>query len=250
MLSSNKVKFIKSLQQKKFRDEHKLFVAETPKIVQDLLESDLNIREIFSTADWLATFSEAAENIVINEVTAAELQRISGLVTSNQVLALVEIPENRIDISALFNDLSLVLDDIRDPGNLGTIIRIADWFGIKNVICSKTSVEAYNPKVVQSTMGSIARVNIYYEDMAGICKHKPADFPVYGTFLEGDNIFTTKLQHRGFIVIGNEANGIGEDMQTCITHKLTIPSFSANKKSAESLNAAIATAIVCAEFRK
>ncbi len=249
MLSAGTIKYIKLLHLKKHRDEHRLFIAETPKIVELLLSSNFLIKEIFSMETWLQSAKNITPSIKTTVISSAELQRISTLKTPNQVLALVAMPDLTIENEAIFEGLSIVLDNVQDPGNLGTIIRIADWFGIDRIICSKTSADVFNPKVIQSTMGSIAGVSIFYEDIVTICKNKPANFPIYGTFLKGENIYTTKLRPAGFIIIGNEAHGISKEVAQHVTHQLTIPSFSA-QPSAESLNAAIATAIVCSEFTK
>jgi len=181
------------------------------------------------------------------------LKKISSLTTPNEVLAICAIPENKLNVSELKNKLTLVLDDIRDPGNLGTIIRIADWFGIENIICSLETVDIYNPKVVQATMGSIARVNVFYEDLKTIFLEALTknNFPIYGTVLNGENIFEKSLTSNGFIVIGNESNGISIELLPLINEKISIPTFSVNEtNSVESLNAAIATAIVCTEFKR
>jgi TrmH family RNA methyltransferase len=167
------------------------------------------------------------------------------------VLALVEVPQQLNFAKSIFEKLILVLDEIKDPGNLGTIIRIADWFGISDIVCSNHSVDAYNPKVVQATMGSIARVNLRYTNLFEFLKNIPTDFPIYGTLLNGENIYNQTLSKNGIIIIGNESKGISDDILPFITNKLYIPSYAENlNNKAESLNASIATAIVCAEFKK
>ncbi len=250
MLSKNTIKHIHSLKIKKFRDEFYEFIAEGDKLVSELLESNFEIIEIFAVKEWLASH-KIDDNIAITEVTVSELERISNLTTPNMVVALVEIPQSHAIAAADFEKLILVLDEIKDPGNLGTIIRIADWFGISTIVCSENTVDVYNPKVVQATMGSIARVNVQYTDLTVFFKNIPKNLPVYGTLLNGENIYTQPLSKNGIIIIGNESKGISEAFMPAITQKLYIPSFAENPgNKAESLNASVATAIVCAEFMR
>ncbi|NVN93711.1 MAG: RNA methyltransferase [Bacteroidetes bacterium] len=250
MLSKNTIKYITSLKQKKFRDEFRQFVAEGDKLVSELLLSYLKIVEIFAVKEWFSAHNIAG-NIKVTEVTAFELERISGLTTPNLVIALLEIPDNEKFETINFDNLILVLDEIKDPGNLGTIIRIADWFGIKDIICSNHTVDIYNPKVVQATMGSIARVIVHYTELTTFLKEIPKNIPVYGTLLSGENIYTQDLTKNGMIIIGNESKGISGELLPLIKTKLLIPSFPENNESrAESLNASIACAIVCAEFKR
>ncbi len=251
MLSKNQIKFVNSLKQKKYREEHQLFIAEGAKIVPELLNSRIVVKQVFATSDFLRAhpIGKDTERFEIKE---AELDRISTLMTANEALALCEIPKYTLDPEGLKNELTLVLDDIKDPGNLGTIIRIADWFGISNVICSNDTVDVFNPKVVQATMGSIARINVHYTDLVEFFKTNTPTH-VMGALLEGENIYTKQLPSSGCIVIGNESKGISEAVQQCITDKISIPSFSHEQSvggEAESLNAAIATAIICSEFRR
>jgi TrmH family RNA methyltransferase len=259
MLAKNEVKFINSLKLKKNREQEGLFVAEGVKIVNDLLNSGIKLRTIYSSRNFqLSIFNYHIDVIRIKE---NELNRISSLNTPNEVLAVCEIPQYNLDHSKLKNKLSLVLDTIQDPGNLGTIIRVADWFGIENIICSQETVEVYNPKVIQATMGSISRVKVHYAPLPAFIKeqvdseNKP--FPVYGALLDGESLYESKLLKHGFLVIGNESKGISSDLLPFLTHKIRIPSFGvplagldAGISSAESLNAAIATAVICSEFRR
>ncbi len=250
MLSKNKIKHLNSLRQNKFRNEFQQFVAEGDKLVSELLSSNFKIIEIFAVKEWLDRH-KIPDNIAITEVAVSELEKISGLTTPNMVLALIEIPQQQNINTSIFNKLILVLDEIKDPGNLGTIIRIADWFGISNIVCSNHTVDVYNPKVVQATMGSIARVSVQYADISAFLKDVPKDVPIYGTLLNGENIYTQTLSENGVIIIGNESKGISNELIPDIKHKLYIPSFSENPENkAESLNASIATAIVCAEFKR
>jgi TrmH family RNA methyltransferase len=244
MISKNQIKFIRQLEQKKFRHREGLFVAEGTKVVGDLLKAGYIPHSLYATPDWIASHSVAEAT----EVTDDELTRLSFQQHPQQVLALFPIPEPA-DLSPLTSHLSLLLDGVQDPGNLGTIIRIADWFGISNIICSEDTVDAYNPKVVQATMGSIARVNIIYTNLLELLDGLPADFPVYGTLLDGENIYTQELTPHGLIIMGNEGNGISDAVRQRVNRRLLIPDFH-NGDTADSLNVAIATAITCSEFRR
>ena len=244
MISKNQIKFIRQLEQKKFRHREGLFVAEGTKVVGDLLKAGYIPHSLYATSEWIASQSVAEAT----EVTDDELTRLSFQQHPQQVLALFPIPEPA-DLSPLTSHLSLLLDSVQDPGNLGTIIRIADWFGISNIICSEDTVDAYNPKVVQATMGSIARVNIIYTNLLELLDGLPADFPVYGTLLDGENIYTQELTPHGLIIMGNEGNGISDAVRQRVNRRLLIPDFH-NGDTADSLNVAIATAITCSEFRR
>lgn len=253
MVSKNQIKQIQSLKQKKFREETGLFVAEGTKIVSELLHSSIQVETLYATAEFLSGRS-IPDTFPVVEISRAELERISFLTAPNEVLAVCRIPEPRLDSLQLKGKLILMLDDIRDPGNLGTILRIADWFGIEQVICSIETADAFNPKVVQATMGSIARVQVHYLDLDEYLKsNHSSEMPVFGALLDGDNVYSQKLPAEGFLMIGNESHGISIDLQKHITHRLRIPSFGklkSNGGEAESLNAAIATAILCSEFRR
>jgi TrmH family RNA methyltransferase len=246
MLSKNQIKFINALKQKKIREEHHLFIAEGSKIIHELLRSEIKIKQLYTTANFISK-TKAPYSIECIEVKANEMERISALTTASEVLAVCEIPNYELNIDTLKNKLTLVLDDIKDPGNLGTIIRIADWFGISNIICSNDTADIYNPKVVQATMGSISRVKVHYTDLIELFKVQNLKLKVFGALLEGENIYTKKLPSEGFIVIGNESKGISKTLLPYITDEISIPSFSSET---ESLNAAIATAIICSEFRR
>lgn len=246
MLSKNQIKFINALKQKKFREEHHLFIAEGNKIIHELLRSEIKIKQLYTTTNFISE-TNIPLSIECIEVKANEMERISALTTASEVLAVCEMPDHELNIDALKNKLTLVLDGIKDPGNLGTIIRIADWFGISNIICSNDTADIYNPKVVQATMGSISRVKVHYTDLIELFKVQNLKLKVFGALLEGENIYAKKLPSEGFIVIGNESKGISETLLPYITDKISIPSFSSET---ESLNAAIATAIICSEFRR
>ena len=243
MISKNQLKFIRQLEQKKYRRREGLFVAEGTKVVGDLLQR-YRPEAVFATTDW-----QAPAGIIPQLVTDDELRRISFLQHPQQVLALSPLPSVNSLPSSVNSELSLALDGVQDPGNLGTIIRIADWFGISTIICSEDTVDAWNPKVVQATMGSIARVNIIYNNLPEFLDSLPADFPVYGTFLDGENIYTQELTHEGLIIMGNEGNGISDAVRTKVNRRLLIPDFHQGE-TADSLNVAIATAITCSEFRR
>ena len=254
MLSKSQISFINSLKQKKYREEHQLFIAEGAKIVPELLNSAIVVKQVYATSEFLRN-NVIPATVERFEIKENELQRISGLTKANEVLAICETPNYVLENESLKGKLTLVLDDIKDPGNLGTIIRIADWFGIENIVCSSETVDAFNPKVVQSTMGSIARINMHYVDLVEFLSQQITNNQqlVFGALLEGKNIYTEKLSSEGLIVIGNESRGISEEVQKLITDKISIPSFSHYKASsgeAESLNAAIATSIICSEFRR
>ena len=246
MISKNQIKYVRQLEQKKFRRQEGLFVAEGTKVVGDLLAAGFKPTQLFATLDWITGHPEA----VATEVTPEELRRLSFQQHPQQTIALFPIPTpSTIHSSLLTSSLSLALDGIQDPGNLGTIIRIADWFGISTIYCSPDTVDAWNPKVVQATMGSLARVNIVYTELPALLDSLPADFPVYGTLLDGENIYTQQLTSHGLIIMGNEGNGISETVRQRVNRRLLIPDFHQGD-TADSLNVAIATAITCSEFRR
>jgi TrmH family RNA methyltransferase len=255
MLSKSTIRSIRSLKTAKFRETSGLFVAEGTKTVLDLLESSLAIHGVYATQDWLDRFSERLRIVADRCVTITdkEMEAISFLVTPQDVLAVVRIPNTILVPSSLADELVLMLDEIRDPGNLGTIIRTADWFGIRHILCSQGCVDAFNPKVVQSSMGSIARVNVYYLALKDFLDLRDPPLTVYGCLLEGKDIRHAKLEQKGIILLGNESTGISPELLPFIQVRLTIPSFSSNAgtayASAESLNAAQACSIVCFAFR-
>lgn len=241
MISKNQIKLIRSLELKKNRKREGLFVAEGPKVVGDLLQAGYQPRMLFSTTDC----PDAAL------ITEEELYKISFLQHPQETLAVFEIPPTPDLRQQTPNiSLSLALDGVQDPGNMGTIIRIADWFGINTIYCSMETADVYNPKVVQATMGSIAHVQVEYTDLPELLKGLPASCPVYGTLLDGENIYEQGLSPNGIIVMGNEGKGISQEVRKHITKKLLIPDFHIDGLRAESLNVAIATAITCSEFRR
>lgn len=247
LLSKNKIKYLHSLDLKKVRKEEGVFLAEGPKLVDDLLDR-FPCRFLAATSPWFrAHFNISANEIV--EVSQEELARASLLKSPQQVLAVFEQPQYILKPEVVQRSLCLALDDVQDPGNLGTIVRLADWFGIEHIICSTNTVDVYNPKTVQSTMGAIARVKVHYTSLPEFITAL-GDIPVFGTFLDGENIYEKTLTPNGLIVMGNEGNGIGQDLKTLIRHKLYIPNYPQGQETSESLNVAIATAIICAEFRR
>jgi len=260
MLSSGQVKHVSSLRAKKFREKSGRFIAEGEKLVDSLISAHFNIDSIYASPSWVRDNSLLLKNqgIPVFETLPGEMERISNLSTPSPVLAVVVVPETPLfDYDLYFRDfpsgncLCLALDNIRDPGNLGTILRIADWFGITTVFCSEQTVELYNPKVVQATMGSIARVKAIYCDLVKTLSLLSQTIPVYGAFLEGENLFEQDLPPSAVILIGNESHGISPELEPLITRKLVIPSSGPSEPGkAESLNASVATAILCAEFRR
>ncbi|WP_373568302.1 TrmH family RNA methyltransferase [Marinifilum sp. D714] len=253
MLSKNQIKLISSLQKKKYRDSHQLFVAEGNKLVMDLLQTNIKVAYLVHTSDWKNAITTEHLNQIENRIETDEklMKKVSSLKTPSPVLAVFRIPAWDIDENTIKNSLSILLDDVQDPGNLGTIMRIADWFGIKNIFCSQNTVDVYNPKVIQASMGAIARVKVTYTSLVDlISKYHTKDFPVYGTFLEGETIYKCELQSKGFIVMGNEGQGISEEIGQLVSDKLFIPNFPADQETSESLNVSVATAIICSEFRR
>lgn len=240
MLSKNQIKLITSLQQKKQRFAYQLFFAEGIKVIQELLESNYELIHLYTTQNDFQEVSNDKKVII----DPNDLKKITALATANTCLAVFKIPNEKKIIES---GLILALDAIRDPGNLGTILRLCDWFGINQIICSKETVDIYNPKVVQATMGSIARVNVNYIDLEPFIAQ--TNLPIFGTFMDGTNIYKTNLPQEGIIIMGNEANGISPEIEKLIKNRLTIPRFGTLQKT-ESLNVATATAIVLSEFRR
>jgi TrmH family RNA methyltransferase len=245
MVSKSQISLVKSLQQKKFRREHRLFVAEGYKSVTEFIASGYQMHTVYHTPAITAKLHKLSKKVNFQDISAAELQKMSSLTTPQEILAVIHLPEwPQLQQADLKNRFTLVLDGVQDPGNLGTIIRTADWFGIKNIICSEDTVDAYNPKVVQATMGSLARVNLHYTDLALLLAQ--IKLPVLGAMLNGDNIYTANMGAEGMIVMGNEGNGLRPDIEQLITRAITIPRLG----EAESLNVAIATALFCSEISR
>jgi TrmH family RNA methyltransferase len=239
MVSKNQIKLINSLQQKKYRKLHNLFIAEGKKVIQELIDANFCLEHLFVTKTDLFDKKHAATLIL-----DSELKKISALTTANDCLAVFEIKETTFKPTS---GLELALDDIKDPGNMGTIIRLCDWFGISKIICTEETVDMYNPKVVQATMGSLARVQVEYTNLAAYLK--ATDLEIFGTFMDGENIYKKELPSNGILVMGNEANGISSEIENLITQKIAIPRFG-NLQQTESLNVATATAIFLSEFKR
>ena len=240
MVSKNQIKLISSLHQKKQRIAHQLFIAEGIKGIQELLDASFELEHLYTRQNDFETVPNSLKTLV----SEADLKKISALATPNTCLAVFKIPKEKKIVES---GLIVALDTIRDPGNLGTIMRLCDWFGVQQLICSKETVDSYNPKVVQATMGSIARVNVSYVDLNHFLS--TTSLPVFGTFMTGENIYKASLPQEGIIVMGNEANGISSKLEKIIKNRLTIPRFGAIQKT-ESLNVATATAIILNEFRR
>ena len=248
MISKSKIKLIKSLEQKKFRDETGLFVAEGTKLVLDLL-TVFKCTILAATRDWMVE-NKNISALEIIEVDETELNKISNQKSPQGVFAVFEKPLYTWEVDDLSQKLVLALDDVQDPGNLGTILRIADWFGITDVFCSEHSADAYNPKTVQATMGALARVRVHTVNLPAFLQSCSKNMPVYGTFMDGGNIYSNDLSQHGIIVMGNEGNGISPETEKHVTHRLLIPSYPMGDVTSESLNVGVATALVCAEFRR
>lgn len=233
MVSKNQIKFIEKLQQKKYRTQYKMFVVEGKKSIIEFLQSGFEVEQIFVTDDFYGNFSQYNISFISKE----ELKKISSLKNPDDGLAIFKIPDNQ---PITFSGKILALDDIRDPGNLGTIIRLCDWFGIRQLICSPQTVDCYNPKVVQSSMGSLTRVSIYYTDLQEVIEK--SKLPTYATAMQGENLYKADFPNDFILIMGNEANGISEKIFDLATKKITIPRFG-NLQQTESLNVASATAI-------
>jgi TrmH family RNA methyltransferase len=232
LISRNDISLITSLAQKKYRDQHRLFVVEGAKMVEEAQRSSFVIRKLYET------------------LTPVEMKKISYLKTPSGAIALVEQPIYRLDFPTLFHDLVLVLDGVQDPGNLGTIIRTADWFGIRHLVCSPDTADCYNPKTVQATMGAIFRVQVHYISLPAFLHEAAKTVPIYGATLDGDNIYAQKLVQQAVLVLGSEGRGISSEVSETLTSQLHIPSYPPLRSGSESLNVAASAAIACAEFRR
>lgn len=246
MLSKSIEKYVNSLKQKKHRITEGCFVAEGEKLAEELLVSDFRADKIIATTDWIREHERLLRNssATLIEISEAEMKRVSGLMQPSSVLLVMEMMASTIDEAIVQSSLNLVLDDIRDPGNMGTIVRIADWFGIPYIFCSEECVDVYNQKVIQASMGSLVRVKVIETKLTALFEKFPS-LPVYAAQLTGENIFSASLKQEAFIIIGNEARGISASLTPFISKQLTIP----RTGKAESLNAAVAAGIVCAMFR-
>ena len=240
MITRAEILSIKALATKQGREEQGAFIAEGEKLVGEIRNSDFRIRKIYQTKPIFAEGEMVSEK---------EMERISQLKTANSVLAVVEMPKSRLASVKPGTNLVLALDRVQNPGNLGTIIRLADWFGISDIVCSEDTADCFNPKVVQATMGAILRVRVHYTNLAKWLEEQRG-VKVYGTFLEGENIYSMALDKNGVIVMGNEGQGVSSEVAAKVSHKLLIPPYPADRCGSESLNVAVATAVICSEFRR
>lgn len=242
-MTKAEIQFVRSLADKRTRDAEGLFLAEGEKLISEILASQLPIRKIYSLRN---DFGGRAEMVSVKE-----MERLSQLKTASQCIAVVEKPRWRTPATADAGRLSLALDGVQNPGNMGTIIRLADWFGVEDIFCSEECADCFNPKVVQATMGAILRVRVHYVDLAALLERTAAEgTPIYGTMLDGENLYSSEFEPRGVIVMGNEGQGVGEACQRHFSHRLLIPAYPADRQGSESLNVAMATGIICAEFRR
>lgn len=251
MLSKHLTNVIQNLEKKKFREKYNLFKVEGEKLVQELLLSDMTIDTLLARPSWLEHNKTNIQRYNTIEVNEIEMGRISNFKSLPEVIALAQIPVKEHSPEEIKNELSVVLNGIQDPGNIGTILRLSDWFGIRNIFCDHDCANIFNPKSVQASMGAIFRVNVFYLDLVEfIPRFVDQDFPCYGAFLEGENIYRTDLRTKGFIVMGNEGNGISPEIERFVTRKITIPSFAHSPYSTESLNVGVATGIILSEFKR
>jgi TrmH family RNA methyltransferase len=253
MISKNKMKFIISLQKKKVREEEGLFVIEGDKLVREFLAAKIMIKTLVGKSEFLGSLSSELTRSVTDIVIVSyeELKHISTLKTPHNALAIVQIPAKKPDNSRLFSSLCAALDSVQDPGNLGTIIRAAAWFGIKNIVCSMDCVDVYNPKVIQASMGALLHVDVFYSDLKELfISASKNGIPVIGTLLEGDSIYDHKPGKKGIILLGNESKGISDELKPFITEKIMIPGADKTKPGIESLNVSMAASVVFSEFRR
>ena len=244
-MTKAEIQLLRALGDKRTRDAEHLFIAEGEKLVEEIRNSKFRIRQIYTTRKDITGSN-------VEYVDKRDMERISQLKSVSDTIAVVEQPQYRLSLEECSKSLMLALDGVQNPGNLGTIIRLADWFGIKDIVCSKECADCYNPKVIQATMGAILRVRVHYTDNLAklLNSAQECGMPIYGTLLDGDNIYNTTLQNHGIIVMGNEGRGLSEECRKNITHKLFIPPYPADMPTSESLNVAMATGIVLAEFRR
>lgn len=251
MLSKHVTKIVQNLEKKKFREKYNLFKIEGKKLVNELLLSGLKTETILALPAWIEKHREKTTGLNLTEIDEKEMRSITNFQSPPEVIALAEIPEYEYSDQEILGHLSLVLNGIQDPGNLGTILRLADWFGIRHIFCDSDCANAYNPKCVQASMGAIFRVKTFYVDLISLIqKYKSDTFHCYGTFLAGKNIYTTPLSDQGFIIMGNEGNGISPEISEWVDERLTIPSFADSTYSTESLNVGVAAGILLSEFKR
>ena len=251
MLSKQVTKIVQNLEKKKFREKYNLFKVEGEKLVGELLLSGLKIHTLLATPEWIEQQHKVLSDVRVTEVSKKEISTISDFQSLPDVIALAEIPAYAFNPKEVGDNLTSALNGIQDPGNLGTILRVADWFGIRHILCDRECAGVYNPKCVQASMGAIFRVKTFYVDLPLMLKElKNENFPVFGTFLDGENIYHAPLCRKGLIVMGNEGKGISEEIARLTDFKLTIPSFATGEEKTESLNVGVATGIILSEFRR
>jgi TrmH family RNA methyltransferase len=251
MISKTKIKFIKSLQNKKVRDEEKLFIIEGDKLVREFLAAKFPVRMLIAKSEFINSLQpEVVQNLnEIEAVSYEQLKLISTLKTPHNALAVVQMPESKLIMAEIIKQFCVALDFVQDPGNMGTIIRAAGWFGIKNIVCSFDCVDVYNSKVIQASMGALLHVNVFYADLKILCTYAINNsVPVFGTMLDGKSIFDHKLDNKGIILLGNESKGISEELIPFITEKIKIPKYSNAKEGIDSLNVGMAASVVFSEF--
>lgn len=253
MISKNRAKFIVSLQKKKVRDDERLFIIEGDKLVREFIGSGIHMHSLVAKPEFINSIpGELLSNIAeVNDVSYDELKSVSTLKTPHNALAIIPMPDKVLNVNEVFNDICVALDFVQDPGNLGTIIRAAAWFGIKNIICSPDCVDVYNPKVIQASMGALLHVNVFYSDLKiFLAAFEKENISVFGTLLEGESIYSHRLANKGIILLGNESKGISADLLPYITEKIMIPKFSMGKHGIDSLNVGMAASVVFSEFAR
>ncbi len=253
MLTNAQVKHIRSLQQKKFRFEHREYLIQGDKIVLDAIQSPTSPKLIVASETWVNSHEQQLKNFSVEIANERQLQQMSSLKNAASVVAIMPMHDDYVDLKLLSEDLVIALDFVQDPGNLGTILRIADWYGVRHVLCSLDTVDYTNPKVIQSTMGAFLRVEVHYVDLqqtiADLQAHYPG-FPIIGSFMDGENMLNQKPMPRGMLIMGNEGHGISKVLEDACKHRIAIPSYPVENQSMESLNVAVATAILVSELRK
>jgi TrmH family RNA methyltransferase len=253
MISKNRIKYIRSLQDKKVRDEEQHYVIEGDKLIKDYLNSGTRLKLLAAAPEFIALLMPG-EKAAIDEIESAsfrDLERMSSLKTPHNAIAVVSMPEPASDHIKIADNIIIALDSIQDPGNLGTILRAAAWFGFRNVVCSLNCADLYNPKVIQASMGALLNVTTWYQDLKKLMEEAVRkELPVYGTYLEGESVYSSKLGNRGIIMLGNESRGISDDLLPFITTRLLIPKFSASSHGVESLNVGMAASVIFSEFAR
>ncbi len=248
-MTKSEIQLVKSLGEKKTRNEMGLFVAEGDKFIRELIDSPLRIYKVYQREESAGEVSFDGANVEL--ISGKEMERITQLKSANSSLALVEMPRYTFDAERLRGRLTLLLDGVQNPGNLGTIIRLAEWFGVEDVICSPTSADCFNPKVVQATMGAILRVRVHYLSLPEVVRAaQEMSLPIYGADLEGESIYQSKFGNEALLVMGSEGSGLSAEVEAMVTNKVFIPPYPADAAGSESLNVAVATAIICSEFRR